>query len=92
MRKDQDLREIESISNIEVDRFDKNDTETVITQLTWYYLNDLIDIRIWRETGKGKYVPTKKGITIQRDLFPYLKRAIEKLGVCIERIEELEAE
>jgi len=92
MNKQVESKRIEDTSNILVDHFAKNKTEEIITQLTWYKQTDLIDIRIWHRDKNDSICPTKKGITIRRELYPYLQRAVEKIGVLIEEMEGIGVE
>lgn len=61
--------------------FGKNTMEEVRTQLTEYRGYKLIDIRVWYKPGEGEDPrPTKKGLTLNIELYPELKKAIDKLG------------
>ena len=63
--------------------FRKNATEEVRVTLETYKGHQLFGIRVWFEDEPGKWAPTRKGITLRVDLFPELKRAIEKLEAAI---------
>ncbi len=80
-----------------IDRFQKNALEEIRASLTEFNNYRLVDLRIWTENKAGDPVPTKKGISVRVDLFPALRRAVERLSeALIERgeldpAEELEA-
>lgn len=63
-----------------VDTFPKNTMEEVRTQITEYKGYKLIDIRVWYKKEGKEPLPTKKGITLNVDLYSKLKEAIDKLG------------
>ncbi|MEW6442452.1 MAG: transcriptional coactivator p15/PC4 family protein [bacterium] len=62
-----------------VDQFTKNATEEVRVSITEFRGHQLIDFRIYVEPKDGgERKPTKKGITINVNLYPKLKKAILK--------------
>ena len=63
--------------------FGKNATEEVRASLEEYRGHQLFSLRIWFEVEPGKLVPTKKGLSLRVELFPGLKRAVEKLEAAI---------
>lgn len=58
----------------------KSSTERIRIALRSYKESQFLDIRNWYDTsGKEKhFLPSKKGISIQLNLLPELKEAIEK--------------
>ena len=63
--------------------FGKNATEEVRATLSEYKGHQLFSLRVWFESEPGKWVATKKGITLRVDLFPEFKRAVEKLEAAM---------
>ena len=66
-----------------VDSFDKNTVEEIRVTLSEFKGHQLFGLRIWFEAEPGKWVATKKGLSLKVDLFPEFKRAIEKLEAAI---------
>ena len=58
--------------------FKKNKFQEVRVGIREYKGNDLVDIRTWTMTqGSEEMVPTAKGVSININLLPDLKKAIE---------------
>jgi len=55
--------------------FDKSAKEQVRVSETVYLEKPYIDFRVFTRSKDGEYIPTKKGITISKDLAKYLKQA-----------------
>jgi len=66
-----------------VGTFGKNATEAVRATLEKYKGHQLFGLRVWFEAEPGKWVATKKGITLRVDLFPEFKRAVQKLEAAM---------
>ena len=75
-----ELKKMEKI----IDKFEKNKMEEVRVVLQEYKGADLIDIRIWLKND-GRWVRTRKGITLNMGLLPELKEAILKAEKVIEK-------
>lgn len=61
-------------------RFNKNSSEEIKASLTEYGGKKLADIRVWVKNGEdGAEIPTRKGISITRNLLPELREAVGKL-------------
>ncbi len=60
--------------------FQKNKFQEVRIGIREFKGNDLIDIRTWTLTqGTEEMVPTAKGVSININLLPELKKALEKV-------------
>ena len=60
--------------------FQKNKFQEVRVGIREYKGNDLIDIRTWTMTqGSDEMVPTAKGVSININLLPDLKKALEEV-------------
>ena len=59
--------------------FDKSLKEQVRVSETIYLDKPYIDFRIFARRADGDYIPTKKGITISKDLAKYLKQAFNEI-------------
>ena len=58
--------------------FQKNKFQEIRVGIRHYKGNDLVDIRTWTMTqGSNEMVPTAKGVSININLLPELKKAIE---------------
>ncbi len=58
--------------------FQKNKFQEVRVGIREYMGNDLIDIRTWTQTqGSEEMVPTAKGISVNVNLLPELKKALD---------------
>jgi len=69
-----------------IDKFPKNTTKEVRTQLTEYKGYKLIDIRVWYKQKDGEeYKPLKKRLTLEIDHYKELKEAILKVGEELRR-------
>lgn len=56
---------------------ERNEREIVRIALSEYSGREFIDIRIFYMDEKvGEYKPTKKGVTLAKELYPELKKAI----------------
>ena len=60
--------------------FDKTLKEQVRVSETIYLGKPYIDFRIFTRRANGEYTPTKRGITISKDLAKYLKEAFNKIN------------
>lgn len=60
--------------------FDKSLKEQVRVSETIYLDKPYIDFRIFARRADGQYIPTKKGITISKDLAKYLKQAFNEIN------------
>jgi hypothetical protein len=71
------------MKEIEVYSFSKNAEETVRVTLMEFKGHKLLDLRAYVEDKSGKQVPTRKGLTLSRDLagelLEGLKRAVEEI-------------
>ncbi len=67
-----------------IDKFGKNEMEEIRVALQEYKGANLIDIRVWFKNG-GRWIRTKKGITLSIRLLPELKEAISKAEKVIEK-------
>jgi hypothetical protein len=64
-----------------IHEFQKNSGEKVVIQFSEYKGKKYIDVRVFYNAGDGKvedWKPTKKGITISRDLISELKEGVDK--------------
>lgn len=59
--------------------FDKSAKGQVRISETMYLGKPYIDFRIFTFTREGKAIPTKKGITISKDLAKYFKEAFNEV-------------
>ena len=66
-----------------IDTFGKNAAEEVRATLSEYKGHQLFGLRVWFEAEPGKWVATKKGLSLKVELFPELKRAVEKLEAAM---------
>jgi hypothetical protein len=58
--------------------FQKNSGEKVVVQFTEYKGKRLLDIRVFYLSDDEQWKPTKKGLTLRRELIVELKQAIDK--------------
>ncbi|MBF0331872.1 MAG: transcriptional coactivator p15/PC4 family protein [Candidatus Omnitrophica bacterium] len=62
-----------------VKTFPKNKFQEIRIGIREFKGNDLIDIRTWTMTqGSEEMVPTAKGVTVNINLLPELKKALEE--------------
>ena len=66
-----------------IDTFGKNAAEEVRATLEKYKGHQLFGLRVWFEAEPGKWVATKRGLSLRVELFPELKRAVEKLEAAM---------
>lgn len=60
--------------------FQKNKFQEVRVGIREYKGNDLVDIRTWTMTqGSDEMVPTAKGVSININLLPELKKSLEQV-------------
>jgi len=59
--------------------FDKSAREQIRLSETIYLGKPYIDFRVFRIDKEGKAIPTKKGITISKDLARYFKEAFNTI-------------
>ena len=60
--------------------FQKNKFQEVRIGVREFKGNDLVDIRTWTMTqGSNEMVPTAKGVTINVNLLPQLKKALDEV-------------
>lgn len=72
--------------NLLIAKFPKNSTEEVRLQIVSYKGYDLIDLRVWlpgKDNGEG--IPTRKGLSLNIELLPELKKAILALEEVFKR-------
>jgi len=62
--------------------FDRNDRERVRVGINEYRGHDYIDLRVYYEK-EGSYHPSKKGLTIPKDLYPALLEGVVDLGKAL---------
>jgi len=60
--------------------FDKSAKEQVRLSETIYLGRPYLDFRVFARKQDGEYIPTKKGITLSRDLFALIKQALDKIN------------
>lgn len=60
--------------------FDKSAKEQVRISETIYLDRPFIDFRIFTRIASGEFIPTKKGITISKDLARALKEGFNKIA------------
>lgn len=63
--------------------FEKNATEEVRMGLSEFKGHKLLYIRVFAENDEGEYIPTKKGITVNRACLPALAEGIRKLQEAV---------
>ncbi len=61
-----------------IEEFPKNKTEDFKLSLSEYQGHILLDFRIYYKDKEGESKPTKKGITLNVNLFPEFNQAIMK--------------
>ena len=76
------------VKTIEVASFQKNSGEEVRAQLTNYKGYDLIDLRVFAIKQDGEAIATRKGLTLNVDLLPELKKAILALEEALNKAAE----
>jgi len=57
-------------------QFEKNATEVVRVSLTEYRGRKLVDVRVYYADDEGQYRPTRKGVSLNVEVYPELKRAL----------------
>ena len=57
--------------------FQKNAGEKVITSFSVFKGKKLVNLRVYYQAGDG-WRPTRKGLTLRREMIPDLKEAIDK--------------
>ena len=60
-------------------QFEKNATEVVRVSITEYRKRQFIDVRIYYSDDEGQYRPTKKGVSLNPEVYPDFKRALAAL-------------
>lgn len=60
--------------------FQKSKTEQVRISINEYRGHEYIDIRIFYLSDDDKFLPTKKGVTVKKDLYPELLAGVVQLG------------
>ena len=60
-----------------VAKFAKNATEQVRVTLTEWKGYPLLDVRVYFQDAQGEYKPSRKGLTLNRDLVPELLAGLE---------------
>lgn len=63
-----------------VEQFNKNAQEVVKAQLNSYKGHKLFDTHVWAQNGE---VATKKGLTLNRELYPQFRDLVRKLGEAL---------
>lgn len=64
--------------------FEKNSRERVVASLSNYRGATYLDVRVFFEADGGRYLPTKKGITLSLDCLADLERAVQALRAAVE--------
>lgn len=66
--------------NTVVYEFKKNSREIVRVEFSYFMENELISLRIYfcPYQSQEKWLPTKKGITLNVELLPELKKAVDR--------------
>jgi hypothetical protein len=64
--------------------FDKNTREKVVASLSNYRGETYLDLRVFFEADGGRYLPTKKGVTLALDCLDDLERAVQALRAAVE--------
>lgn len=62
-----------------VAEFAKNTQEQVRLSISRYRGRDYADIRVWVENDAGERIPTKKGLTLDPEVWPQLMAGLRKL-------------
>jgi len=73
------------VNSIVVTSFKKNSSEEVRAQLTNYKGHDLIDLRVFVFKKDSECVATPKGLTLNVDLLPELKKAVLALEKALKK-------
>jgi len=69
-----------------IEQFEKNAAEVVRVSLTEYRGRKLVDVRVYYSDAEGQYRPTKKGVSLNVDVYPDFRRAMLALEkVLLER-------
>ena len=71
--------------------FDKNSAEVVKVNLQTWKAQTYFDVRVWYRDGaghEGAENPTHKGITLNVELLPDLRRALDEVERALEKGEE----
>jgi hypothetical protein len=70
-----------------IHEFRKSTSQKIVCQFTEFKNRRLIDLRLFYYAGKNgeDWQPTKKGLTLRRDLIPELKLAVDKALAAWER-------
>jgi len=63
-----------------INEMKKNEWETIKAKAGTYKSHDVLDIRIWTFNREGIEVPTKKGITMDLDLWPEFYKFIYEIN------------
>ena len=66
-----------------ISKFEKNSMEEIRVELSEYKGQTYLNIRAWIENDNNEFVPTKKGLTINVELFPELLEALKKAEMCL---------
>jgi len=66
--------------NTVVYEFKKNSREIVRVEFSYFMENELISLRIYfcPDQSQDKWLPTKKGIALNVELLPELKKAVDR--------------
>jgi hypothetical protein len=67
---------------IVVYEFEKNGREIIRIGLNEYQGHEYVDLRIYYEK-EGSYLPSKKGVTMAKDLYPALLEGVIELGKAL---------
>jgi hypothetical protein len=59
--------------------FPKGPTEKVRAEVSTYHGKDFLNLRVFFEDDSGKWLPSKKGITLYLEMAEELKTAVDKL-------------
>lgn len=71
---------------------EKNADEEIRVSLREYKGHPFIDIRVYWKPPEGEPGPTKKGVTLNPELFPELKKALAALEAALVKAKLIDAE
>ncbi|MFC2142058.1 transcriptional coactivator p15/PC4 family protein [Acidobacteriota bacterium] len=69
-----------------IHEFMKNANEKVRIEHCRFNEKDLLNVRVFYQSDKNEWLPTKKGITFRLDQLPDLKEGIDKASKELERM------
>jgi hypothetical protein len=71
---------------------EKNADEQIRVSLREYKGNPFIDVRVYWKPPEGEPGPTKKGVTLNPELFPQLKKAMGALEAALVKAKLIDEE